>query len=458
MSDTFCALPWIQASIKPSGMMTTCCVMSALTKTGSPVNRETQKKIKSGELPFSRLWWENQEDAYICGQDSIFDIVNSKLLKEVRVSMLNGEKHKACSTCWHRESYSKGKISVRVRVNHRWKNKFNVDMAKKITKDDGSIPTNNIKSIELRFGNHCNLKCVMCHPGHSDFWYDDWKKLSDKNTFWTKDGSDSDSFLFGGLYYDMNDLTPFHWYKTEKFLQDFAKIHKNLQEVYWAGGEPLLCKEHVYIIDMLIKSNVAKNIQLRYDSNITYLPDNLLDKWKEFNYVSVQASVDDVGIKNDYIRYPSQWSHIERNLKRLDAFGNEIAHSGTTMSCYNLLSFLDFARWSKKNMSKHFWEVMHFKHVIAPFHLSPRVLPRHVKEKALQIMDDYLANEAPHKDTLHYIKVDMFRRYIITELEFFNDEFYKGFIQHTKNLDEIRPLKFKECFPELYEMIKEDYE
>lgn len=457
MSDTFCALPWIQVSIKPSGMMTTCCVMSVLTKDGVPINRETQKKIKNGELPFSRLWWENQQNTYICGKDSIFDIINADLLKEVRLSMLNGEKHKACGTCWHREYYSKGKISVRVRVNHRWKDRFNIDMAKKMTEPDGTISTDNIKSIELRFGNHCNLKCVMCHPGHSDFWYDDWKQLSQKNTFWTDDGSDENSFLFGGVYYDMNDVSPFHWYKTEKFKEDFLKIYKNLQEVYWAGGEPLLCKEHFDILQALIKVDVAKNIQMRYDSNITYMPDKLLEYWKEFDYVSVQGSVDDVGIRNDYIRYPSKWSTIEKNLKRLDSFGNKIAHSGTTMSCYNILTFLEFGKWAKKNMSKHFWEVMHFKHVIAPFHLAPRVMPRHVKEKAIEIIDDYLEHDAPGKDTLHYIKVDMFRTYLLTELEFFDEEFYKGFIQHTKNVDEIRPLKFKDCFKELYDMIKGDF-
>ena len=82
-----------------------------------------------------------------------------------------------------------------------------------------------------------------------------------------------------------------------------------------------------------------------------------------------------------------------------------------------------------------------------------------MKERAIERIDDYLRSSiAPDKESLHYAKVDMFKNYLIEELDFFKDLFYEGFLQHTKNLDKIRPLKFKECFPELYGMIKGDYD
>jgi len=459
MSDSFCPLPWIQISIKPSGMMTTCCVMRALTKEGTTPSRDIQKQMECGDLAYSRLWWENNKNTYICGTDSMFDVLNAQLLKDVRVSMLKGERHDVCKTCWTRERYSNGKVSVRVRVKRKWDKRINPEIAREITGGDGTITKFDIKNIELRFGNHCNLKCVMCHPGHSNLWYSDWKKLSMMKTFWTDDGSDVDSFLFGGTYYSMEDSTPFDWYKTNLFKKEFLEIHKGLEEIYWAGGEPLLCKEHFDILQILIESGVSKNINLRYDSNITYIPDRLIEMWKKFRWVGVQASVDDVGIKNDYIRYPSKWNIIIKNLKKLDNLGREVAHSGTTISCYNILTFLDFAEWAKENMSRHFWEVMHFKHVIAPFHLCPSALPKSVKQRAIDIICDYLNSfDSSDKSTMHYVKVDMFKNYLIEELDNFNDEIYQGFLQHTKNLDKIRDLQFKYCFPELYEMIKEDFD
>ena len=460
MSDCFCPLPWIQVSVKPSGMMTTCCVMRPLVKE-KRINKSNsiQKQMKKGEMEYSRLWWENNDNVYTCGKDSMIDVLNADLLKEVRLDMLAGKKHDSCSTCWSRERYSKGQISVRVRVRRLWEGKMDPKIAASITNEDGSLNKIDIKNIELRFGNRCNLKCVMCHPGHSDLWYSDWKKLKKMNTFWTNDGSNEDSFMFGGIGYSMSDSTPFNWYKTDKFKDDFVKIYPGLNEIYWAGGEPLLCKEHFDILRILTQSGVSKNIRMRYDSNITYIPEYLIEYWKEFQWVGVQASVDDVGIRNEYIRYPSKWDKITSNLKKLDSISPDLAHSGTTLSCYNIMTFIDFAKWAKDNMSRNFWEVMHFKHVIAPFHLCPGALPKHVKQRAIDIIYDYLnSSDSPDKNTMHYIKIDMFRNYLIEVLDKFNDKFYQGFLQHTKNLDEIRPLQFKDCFPELYEMIREDYD
>lgn len=457
MHDSFCPLPWIQVSIKPSGMMTTCCVMRVLTKTGLTPSMEIQKKMQNGEIGFSRMWWENRDTAFMCGHDSIFDVLNAKLLKDVRLSMLKGEKHEACKTCWQRERYSEGKVSVRARIIKKWDHVINYELAKQLTESDGTIEPTNIRSLELRFGNKCNLKCIMCHPGHSNFWYGDWKKLCEKKTFWTDDGSGPDSFMFGGLEYSMDDETPFKWYQTEQFKKDFLQVFSGLLEIYWAGGEPLLADEHLNILNILTKYGVAENMRLRYDSNVTYLPDKIVSQWEKFKWVGVQASVDDIGVRNEYIRYPSKWETTVKNLQLLDSLGRDIAHSGTTISAYNILTFLDFAKWAKNNMSDDFWRVMHFKHVIAPFHLSPRSMPPHVKVKAIEIIEDYLQNDAPPKNTMNYVKVDMFKNYLKEEIDFFDERFYKGFIQHTINVDEIRPLKFKDCFPELYDMIKEDF-
>jgi len=103
MSDTFCPLPWLQGSIKPSGMMTTCCVMKPLVKNRDDNSTEIQERMIEGKLKYSRLWWEHNNNVYICGKDSILDVLNSDTLKEVRLYMLKGKKHPLCSTCWQRE-------------------------------------------------------------------------------------------------------------------------------------------------------------------------------------------------------------------------------------------------------------------------------------------------------------------------------------------------------------------
>lgn len=463
MSDTFCPLPWLQISIKPSGTMTTCCVMKAVIKED---RMETAKKLQQTitemskrNVPYNKLKNEFNDLYYVCGKDSMLDVLNAESLKKVRLDMLNGKKNEACTTCWKRERYSDGLISVRVRMGINWKDEIDINKAREITNSDGSINPSNIKQLELRLGNRCNLKCVTCHPGHSTYWYKDWKELSKRKVFWTEDGSDEYSFMFGGMLYEMDDKTPFLWYKSDKFKEDFEIIHRGLKEIYWAGGEPLLSNEHPYILKKLIHSEVAQKIRLRYDSNITYIPSTLINLWKHFKWVGVQSSVDDVGIRNDYIRYPSKWKNITKNLKKLDSINPHLCKSGTTLSCYNILTFLDFSRWAKENMSREFWENMHWKHVIAPFHLSPRILPKFIKQEAIRRIENFLiSKESPPKDSLSYVKINMFKNFLIEELDFFNEEFYKGFIEHTINIDSFRNLSFNSCFPDLFSMIKEDFD
>jgi len=449
--NTFCVLPWMQVSIKPAGAMTTCCVMKALNKT-------TQTLPNKHDFDNSRQSWEHDIKPYICGQDSMLDILNADQLKEVRLALLNNIKHPVCSTCWSRERYSNGAISVRVNNNRRWKDVMNYELAKTITAEDGSIDSSNVKSLELRLGNHCNLKCVMCHPGHSDAWYNDWNKLKKLNSYWTIDGSSKDEFMFGGVKYNMNDKTSFEWYKNDLFKEEFKKIYPNLKEIYWAGGEPLLATRHLEILKILVDSGVSKNIQLRYDTNITYIPDKILNLWKEFKWVATQCSVDDINERVEYIRYPVKWNTIKNNLIKLDKHPNCMLTTGVTLSCYNILTFLDFAKWVKNNLSKYTWEMMHFKHVIAPFNVSPSCLPKEVKFKAIEKIEKHLKSDnCPNKDTPHYTKVNMFKNYLIEELDHFNEIHFNGFIEHTKNLDNLRNLQFKKYFPELYQMIKINY-
>ena len=57
---------------------------------------------------------------------------------------------------------------------------------------------------------------------------------------------------------------------------------------------------------------------MTYNSNITRIPEEALELWPEFRKVSVCASLDGIGPVNEYIRHPSKWEEIEKNLRFLD--------------------------------------------------------------------------------------------------------------------------------------------
>ena len=54
--------------------------------------------------------------------------------------------------------------------------------------------------------------------------------------------------------------------------------------------------------------------------NGTELNEKLFVLGLKFKEVTFNFSIDAYGDKNDYIRYPSEWNTIAKNLKTLDGF------------------------------------------------------------------------------------------------------------------------------------------
>ena len=90
-------------------------------------------------------------------EDEAKDFFNTKENKSIRRSLYNGIKHDNCVDCWTAED--KGGMSYRKTL----KKNFAVDNAQDITV---KAP----KTIELKFSNLCNLKCVFCASVCSSLW------------------------------------------------------------------------------------------------------------------------------------------------------------------------------------------------------------------------------------------------------------------------------------------------
>ena len=96
--------------------------------------------------------------------------------------MLTGVWSEECGRC--RSEEENGLNSRRQYEQQNWP-KSTIEKAQEQTELDGSIDVEEtpVEYYDLRFGNFCNLKCRMCGPTDSDAWYDDWIKLTGKNTF-----------------------------------------------------------------------------------------------------------------------------------------------------------------------------------------------------------------------------------------------------------------------------------
>ena len=307
-SCTFCVLPWIHSSTETNGLMRLCCASN--TKGIVSDGGSEKSNIFLSDTTISKEW-------------------NNNYFKNIREKMLKGEEPIDCQKCFQQEKL--GIISKRLWETREWINK-GVD----VTNLD--VTAKSPIYLDLRLGNSCNLKCVMCSPHDSSQWVKDYKLLSKdvkKTVEWNKD-----------------DFEQF-WYKNESFKKDLHSFIPTIEQVQFAGGEPLMMPEHAEFIKEIIKQGRSKEVVLRYNTNGALITDEIIEIWKQFKQVKVSVSLDGIGEKGEYIRYPMNWSEVYNNLKLLDNTPDNIdVNLAVTIQLLNIKHLPDFAKWKIKQKFK----------------------------------------------------------------------------------------------------------
>lgn len=358
---------------------------------------------------------------------TIEEIHNSEFTRNIRKQFLAGEEPVECDRCWIKEDNGSG--SRRTFTNKAYKDIIDYDKAVQLTAPDGSTTQMPIYW-DLRFGNLCNLKCVMCSPHSSSMWYKDWAKINNVNHFYDD-----------GIRIEINDKNDanYDWWKSEHFWEQFESIDQ-LQHVYLVGGEPTIIEQHYTFLQKLIDKGVSRNITLEYDTNITNVHQRAVEQWAHFKKVVLQCSIDDFGEQNDYIRFPSKWDKINENIQLAIANPTiynaslqiQISITWQILNAFTLLNLLD-----------HFkdFKIGTIRILSSPSSLDAKHLPRQAK---LDIIDRY--TKSVHKDKIsHLIK------YLESTLDY--DSNTDNGVMFLEKLDKIRGTDWKKTFVELSDSI-----
>ena len=59
--------------------------------------------------------------------------------------------------------------------------------------------------------------------------------------------------------------------KSSKTINELKELLKDVDHIYFAGGEPLIMKKHYEILDFLIENNLNEKVFLRYNTNLSTL-------------------------------------------------------------------------------------------------------------------------------------------------------------------------------------------
>lgn len=444
-SATFCALPWIHFATRPNGDMRLCCSANA----SGAGDDHTVGLVKNDEGTPANFGRETPMSAW-----------NNTYMKNVRTTMIKGEIPSSCSKCFQEES--KGIVSKRVWETGSWMID-GLDLGELIdnTQADGTVPEK-LMYLDLRLGHTCNLKCIMCSPHDSSKWVADHKKvfpLFKHNELKSQMAWDEKTF---------NNK----WYEQPTFWEELYKQIPNLRQVYFAGGEPLMIKEHKIFLKEIIRQGYADKILIRYNSNGLLLDDETIEIWKSFKKVKFAVSIDDVGERNHYIRFPTDWEVLERNMHILDNTPSNVHVSiATAIQIMNIKTLPELAKWKitqnfKKVNFENVYEgieagggIFNMHLLYIPTYLSIQCLPKEDKTEVRKIFAEFAIwlHENYRQDDDFWKKNPYGWGRWNAVLDFMDSQdqtdLLPAFKEYIEKMDVVRNTDFKQTFPSLSHLL-----
>jgi len=292
-NGVICPMPFIQFSTTTMGNYQACCIAK-------------------------------QVDSMSFDNTTPMEFFNSGHMKQLRHDMASGVKsdlyNRTCQNCVNQEKlYNKSKrIDA---LGHYIHGKLVSDetINQVIQNKDIDLEPKDIDHLKMKvFGNICNLTCIMCYPGTSSAVAAEMKKF---------------------------DILPSHFkgktvqnsYKTvdkDKLYADLDVICPVIREFEIVGGEPLMMKDALEMIEWIISKGYSKNIEFRIITNATITNIEFLNLMKHFKKATFLVSLDGFGKKDEYIRTGTIWEEKEENIRNM-------LYSGITVSWSNTIQLLN---------------------------------------------------------------------------------------------------------------------
>lgn len=305
-SKHFCMLPWVHMHAFPDGRVYPCCLAD---------------------------YWHPMGDLR---KDSMVTVWNQSEYKSLRKNMIADKPSSPCVKCYEQEDA--GFFSMRNDANRNYGHHIaSIDN----TSADGHNPEFTLKYWDVRFSNLCNFRCRSCGPIFSSNWYNDHIKLYNKKP--DVYGREMASVEYAG--------------KHEMDIWEQMQTHiPHLEQVYFAGGEPLIMKEHYLLLEKLIELGKT-NVRLTYNTNfseLAYKGKHVFEYWKHFTSVGVGASLDASGTRAELMRKGTNWAQTVSNRRRmLEELPHVDFYVSATVSVMNVLHVLDFHKeWTELGLIK----------------------------------------------------------------------------------------------------------
>lgn len=331
----FCVAPWLNLNIAIGGDAKPCC--------------------------------EIKGDFGHVGRQSIEEIWQGKEFRDLRARLARDERDDRCSKCYEIEAtggqslrrlYNEGRASQADRI---------LDHAGECAgATESSVPLP--IALDLRFSNLCNFSCRTCGHDASTKWFSEARKMG-----WAV-APEALIKSFDSPNSAMHSLRP---------------LLPNVEQVYFAGGEPLLIAEHYALLQELIAQG-RTDVELVYNSNMSELRLGKLDVlalWSRFRDVIIQVSIDGSGARGELIREGLSWTGFVANLATIKQRCPHVRmRFGVTVSVFNIWVLPDLYR-ELLALGCAGARDFHFHVLQEPNYYSIQILPRDLKQEVMRRLE-----------------------------------------------------------------------
>lgn len=318
-------------------------------------------------MPFNHVSIANSGNYQICcmhqvpaehkqniNHTTVDEWLQNPYLMEVRSAFAQDQKHPGCQRCWQQEE--SGTQSTR-------------QVQEKEYRIIGAVPMQTkLLNVEFAVGNLCNLACVMCDEYNSSLILSENKQL-------------------GIAIADQRD---FSW--TETAFENLQKILDYSPKIInLRGGEPLYNKRILELIENFPTDRLNSTL-LHLTTNATTWTPRWQQALSKFKAVRMMLSVDAVGDLAGYIRYPTKFAEVEKNIQQIVECKNIKPIIHTTVQNLNVMHLGSVIRWAQ-NINIHLMLDL----LVRPDHLEITNLPTELKQQAIEHLDLVLLQKpAPH--------------------------------------------------------------
>ena len=408
-----CILPWIHVATSASGTLRPCCHAQHNLIPKHPDGR-SYRLDRPGDL---EAYW------------------NSTEIRNLRKDLIAGKRPEICSRCWREDDA--GVRSARQVFNEQ----FSKELPRQIedTGVDGSAPLRPVY-LDLRFGNLCNLKCRMCGPYSSDRFLDEWNLANPEEALPEE---------------EMKWLSNLRWWDKASSWDALLENIDQVELVYSTGGEPTLAEGFYKFMDLCIEKERASNIIIKINTNLTNFPDRLVDRLVQFKGVMLNLSIDAIGPLARYIRHPSDWKTIERNLRFVDKLAVERKWFGTVHTTVQVLNVTRLIELFDTIKDLKAIDTFPFLNILDhPDYFNIRVLPNSFKQKIAEDLNLwYSKNVKNYCNGSSAVWIEHLPKMVNYMLSENRENLLPKLADRTYRLDNLRDEKLKDILPEIDEIL-----